>query len=144
MKLAIREAVKHIQKNYNIPDKWTADYSVISRGERINKSKEWDIRLYVNYLAKRGIVNSEMSNKIQLFRISDLDAVFSEWNKEVSVSFEDVPDKLKKQAKKYIHERLISKTDLGVIKYDLTKDGLFQIYRHKRFKCMNDKGHKVA
>jgi len=144
MKLPILQAVSYVTKNYEVPKKWTADLSVVSRGKMISKAKEWDIRLYIQYLAKIKVVNSEIIDKIQLYETRDLDAVFSEWNKEVTVSFEDVSDKLKKQSKKYIKDKLISKTDLGVIKYDLTKDGLFKIYKHKRFKCMNAKGQRVA
>ena len=90
-------------------------------------------------------MNTDVTEKkTVLYETNDLDAVFSNWNKTVKVSYEDVDEELKLEAKKYIKWQLVNRLDIGVIKYKLTTDGLFRVYKNKEVKVINKDRKHIA
>ena len=60
------------------------------------------------------------------------------------MSYADVEKNLLSEAKKYIKQQLLNRMDIGVIKYNLTSDGLFKVYKSTEVKVMNSKGKVVV
>ena len=111
----------------------------------MKKPFKTDIRAYISHLGDKGVVGKAVDkNGTILYESDDLDAVFSNWNKSVSVSYSDVKSELLIKAKTYIKETLLQGFDVGVVKYNLTSDGLYKVYKNKKLKVMNSKGKFVS
>ena len=139
MLVPINQAVRYIRDKYDVPKEWT---SVINIKPNHNKEKKTDSRVYLNWLGKKDVVQTSLNGKTVLYETDDLDAVFSNWNKTVTVSYADVEKNLLSEAKKYIKQQLLNRMDIGVIKYNLTSDGLFKVYKNTEVKVM-DKNRKI-
>ena len=147
MMLQINQAVNHVRKKWDVPEKWTSviNLKVNRKQQPITQEKPSDIRAYISHLGDKGVIGIEVNeNGTIYYNTNDLDAVFSNWNRTVSISYGDVSDTLKYNAKQYIKKQLLNGFDIGVIKYDLTSEGLFKQYRNKKLKVMNSKGKFVS
>ena len=145
MLIPINQAVNYIRDTYDVPKELFISFDVKNTSESRKKNKQHNIKTYVIWLSKKNVVNTDITEKkTVLYETDDLDAVFSNWNKTVTVSYEDVDDDLKLEAKKYIKWQLVNRLDIGVIKYKLTTDGLFRVYKNKKLKVMNSKGKVVV
>ena len=147
MLIPINQAVNYIREKYDIPKEWTSviNLKVNRKQQPITQQKQTDIRAYINHLSDKGVIGIEVNkNGTILYETDDLDAVFSNWNRTVSISYGDVSDTLKYNAKEYIKKQLLNGFDIGVIKYDLTSEGLFKQYKNKKLKVMNSKGKFVS
>tara|TARA_Y100000741_G_scaffold265740_1_gene206115 strand:+ start:18 stop:515 length:498 start_codon:yes stop_codon:yes gene_type:complete len=164
MLVPITQAVNYIRDKYDIPKEWTQIVNLKGRKPRTYKDSEdkgliipeqsrppvmkkpykTDIRAYISHLGDKGVVGIEVNkNGTILYESDDLDAVFLNWNKSVSVSYSDVKNDLLIKAKTYIKETLLQGFDIGVIKYNLNSDGLFKVYKNRELKVMNSKGEFV-
>ena len=145
MLVPINQAVNYIRDNYDIPKELFISFEIKNTTGSRKKNKQHNIKTYIIWLAKKNVVNTDVTEKkTVLYETDDLDAVFSNWNKTVKVSYEDVDEDLKLEAKKYIKWQLVNRLDIGVIKYKLTTDGLFRVYKNTELKVMNSKGKVVV
>ena len=132
-------------KPENYGELWTSYRAVKFKHKTERFKEEAEAQSILNKIMNQDLTITDITEKkTVLYETDDLDAVFSNWNKTVTVSYEDVDNDLKLEAKKYIKWQLVNRLDIGVIKYKLTTDGLFRVYKNKKLKVMNSKGKVVV
>ena len=143
--LSIQQAIKHVRKKFNVPDKWRGRHqeNTVNSQEK-NKSVR---KLKVNNsllglitnLGDKGVIKTRKARGTFFYNVDDLNKVFSRWDKmrkmKVKVEFKNVSPQFKDEAMSRIKKRMIMMTDVGISKYQIVDDKLFKYYGKNKVKC---------
>ena len=143
--LSIQQAIKHVRKKFNVPDKWrgrhqenTVNSQEKNKSVRKIKVSNSLIGLITN-LGDKGVIKTRKTRGTFFYNIDDLNKVFSRWDKmrkmKVKVEFKNVSPQFKDEAMSRIKKRMIMMTDVGISKYQVVDDKLFKYYGKNKVKC---------
>ena len=143
--LSIQQAIKHVRKKFNVPDKWRGRHqeNIVSSQEKyksVRKVKVSNSLLgLITNLGDKGVIKTRKTRGTFFYNIDDLNKVFSGWDKmrkmKVKVEFKNVSPQLKDEAMSRIKKRMIMMTDIGISKYQVVDDKLFKYYGKNKVKC---------
>ena len=143
--LSIQQAIKHVRKKFNVPDKWrgrhqenTVNSQEKSKSVRKLKVSNSLLGLITN-LGDKGVIKTRKTRGTFFYNVDDLNKVFSRWDKmrkmKVKVEFKNVSPQFKDEAMSRIKKRMIMMTDIGISKYQIVDDKLFKYYGKNKVKC---------
>ena len=143
--LSIQQAIKHVRKKFNVPDKWrgrhqenTVNSQEKSKSVRKLKVSNSLLGLITN-LGDKGVIKTRKTRGTFFYNVDDLNKVFSGWDKmrkmKVKVEFKNVSPQFKDEAMSRIKKRMIMMTDVGISKYQVVDDKLFKYYGKNKVKC---------
>ena len=143
--LSIQQAIKHVRKKFNVPDKWrgrhqenTVNSQEKNKSVRKLKVSNFLIGLITN-LGDKGVIKTRKTRGTFFYNVDDLNKVFSRWDKmrkmKVKVEFKNVSPQFKDEAMSRIKKRMIMMTDVGISKYQVVDDKLFKYYGKNKVKC---------
>ena len=143
--LSIQQAIKHVRKKFNVPDKWrgrhqenTVNSQEKNKSVRKLKVSNFLIGLITN-LGDKGVIKTRKTRGTFFYNVDDLNKVFSRWDKmrkmKVKVEFKNVSPQFKDEAMSRIKKRMIMMTDIGISKYQVVEDKLFKYYGKNKVKC---------
>ena len=143
--LSIQQAIKHVRKKFNIPDKWRGKHQedTVSSQEKyksVRKVKVSNSLLgLITNLGDKGVIKTRKTRGTFFYNVDDLNKVFSRWDKmrkmKVKVEFKNVSPQFKDEAMSRIKKRMIMMTDIGISKYQIVDDKLFKYYGKNKVKC---------
>ena len=143
--LSIQQAIKHIRKKFNVPDKWKGSHqeNTINSQEKnksVRKIKVSNSLLgLITRLGDKGVIKTRKTRGTFFYNFDDLNKVFSRWDKmrkmKVKVEFKNVSPQFKEEAMSRIKKRMIMMTDIGISKYQVVDDKLFKYYGKNKVKC---------
>ena len=143
--LSIQQAIKHVRKKFNVPDKWrgrhqenTVNSQEKNKSMRKIKVSNSLLGLITN-LGDKGVIKTRKTRGTFFYNVDDLNKVFSRWDKmrkmKVKVEFKNVSPQFKDEAMSRIKKRMIMMTDVGISKYQIVDDKLFKYYGKNKVKC---------
>ena len=143
--LSIQQAIKHVRKKFNVPDKWrgrhqenTVNSQEKSKSVRKLKVSNSLLGLITN-LGDKAVIKTRKTRGTFFYNVDDLNKVFSRWDKmrkmKIKVEFKNVPPQFKDEAMSRIKKRMIMMTDIGISKYQVVEDKLFKYYGKNKVKC---------
>ena len=143
--LSIQQAIKHVRKKFNVPDKWrgrhlenTVNSQEKNKSVRKLKVSNSLIGLITN-LGDKAVIKTRKTRGTFFYNVDDLNKVFSRWDKmrkmKVKVEFKNVSPQFKDEAMSRIKKRMIMMTDIGISKYQIVDDKLFKYYGKNKVKC---------
>ena len=143
--LSIQQAIKHVRKKFNVPDKWrgrhqenTVNSQEKSKSVRKLKVSNSLLGLITN-LGGGGVIKTRKTRGTFFYNVDDLNKVFSGWDKmrkmKVKVEFKNVSPQFKDEAMSRIKKRMIMMIDVGISKYQVVDDKLFKYYGKNKVKC---------
>ena len=143
--LSIQQAIKHVRKKFNVPDKWrdrhqenTVNSQEKNKSVRKIKVSNSLLGLITN-LGDKGVIKTRKTRGTFFYNVDDLNKVFSRWDKmrkmKVKVEFKNVSPQFKDEAMSRIKKRMIMMTDIGISKYQVVEDKLFKYYGKNKVKC---------
>ena len=143
--LSIQQAIKHVRKKFNVPDKWKGSHqeNTINSQEKnksVRKIKVSNSLLgLITNLGDKGVIKTRKTRGTFFYNVDDLNKVFSRWDKmrkmKVKVEFKNVSPQFKDEAMSRIKKRMIMMTDVGISKYQIVDDKLFKYYGKNKVKC---------
>ena len=143
--LSIQQAIKHVRKKFNVPDKWKGSHqeNTINSQEKnksVRKIKVSNSLLgLITNLGDKGVIKTRKTRGTFFYNVDDLNKVFSRWDKmrkmKVKVEFKNVSPQFKEEAMSRIKKRMIMMTDVGISKYQVVDDKLFKYYGKNKVKC---------
>lgn len=155
--LTIQQAVKHIKKEFKVPEKWEGSHLITQKRDLFKpemdekfatpvkrKLKEKvkvknSLMSLIVHLGSKGIVKTRKTGGTYFYNVDDLNKMFSGWDKmwnmKVKVEFKNVSTKLKADAMNRIKKRMIMMTDIGITKYQVIDDKLYKYYGKNKVKC---------
>ena len=143
--LSIQQAIKHVRKKFNVPDKWKGSHqeNTINSQEKnksVRKIKVSNSLLgLITNLGDKGVIKTRKTRGTFFYNVDDLNKVFSRWDKmrkmKVKVEFKNVSPQFKDEAMSRIKKRMIMMTDVGISKYQVVDDKLFKYYGKNKVKC---------
>ena len=143
--LSIQQAIKHVRKKFNVPDKWrgrhqenTVNSQEKSKSVRKLKVSNSLLGLITN-LGDKAVIKTRKTRGTFFYNVDDLNKVFSRWDKmrkmKIKVEFKNVSPQFKDEAMSRIKKRMIMMTDVGISKYQVVDDKLFKYYGKNKVKC---------
>ena len=143
--LSIQQAIKHVRKKFNVPDKWRGSHqeNKVSSQEKyksVRKVKVSNSLLgLINNLGDKAVIKTRKTRGTFFYNVDDLNKVFSGWDKmrkmKVKVEFKNVSPQFKDEAMSRIKKRMIMMIDVGISKYQVVDDKLFKYYGKNKVKC---------
>ena len=143
--LSIQQAIKHVRKKFNVPDKWRGRHqeNTVNSQEKyksVRKIKVSNSLLgLITNLGDKGVIKTRKTRGTFFYNVDDLNKVFSRWDKmrkmKVKVEFKNVSPQFKDEAMSRIKKRMIMMTDVGISKYQVVDDKLFKYYGKNKVKC---------
>ena len=143
--LSIQQAIKHVKKKFNVPDKWRGRHqeNTVNSQEKnksVRKIKVSNSLLgLITNLGDKGVIKTRKTRGTFFYNVDDLNKVFSRWDKmrkmNVKVEFKNVSPQFKDEAMSRIKKRMIMMTDVGISKYQVVDDKLFKYYGKNKVKC---------
>ena len=143
--LSIQQAIKHVRKKFNVPDKWRGRHqeNTVNSQEKnksVRKIKVSNSLLgLITNLGDKGVIKTRKTRGTFFYNVDDLNKVFSRWDKmrkmNVKVEFKNVSPQFKDEAMSRIKKRMIMMTDVGISKYQVVDDKLFKYYGKNKVKC---------
>jgi len=143
--LSIQQAIKHVRKKFNVPDKWrgrhqenTVNSQEKSKSVRKLKVSNSLLGLITN-LGDKALIKTRKTRGTFFYNVDDLNKVFSRWDKmrkmKIKVEFKNVSPQFKDEAMSRIKKRMIMMIDVGISKYQVVDDKLFKYYGKNKVKC---------
>ena len=143
--LSIQQAIKHVRKKFNVPDKWrgrhqenTVNSQEKSKSVRKLKVSNSLLGLITN-LGDKAVIKTRKTRGTFFYNVDDLNKVFSRWDKmrkmKIKVEFKNVSPQFKDEAMSRIKKRMIMMIDVGISKYQVVDDKLFKYYGKNKVKC---------
>ena len=143
--LSIQQAIKHVRKKFNVPNKWRGSHqeNTISSQEKykaVTKVKVSNSLLgLITNLGDKAVIKTRKTRGTFFYNVDDLNKVFSGWDKmrkmKVKVEFKNVSPQFKDEAMSRIKKRMIMMIDVGISKYQVVDDKLFKYYGKNKVKC---------
>ena len=143
--LSIQQAIKHVRKKFNVPDKWRGRHqeNTVNSQEKnksVRKIKVSNSLLgLITNLGDKGVIKTRKTKGTFFYNVDDLNKVFSRWDKmrkmKVKVEFKNVSPQFKDEAMSRIKKRMIMMIDVGISKYQIVDDKLFKYYGKNKVKC---------
>ena len=143
--LSIQQAIKHVKKKFNVPDKWRGKHqaNTIHTQEKYKSSSNIKVSNsllgLITNLGDKGIIKTRKTRGTFFYNLDELNKVFSRWDKmrkmKVKVEFKNVSPQFKDEAMSRIKKRMIMMTDIGISKYRIVDDKLFKYYGKNKVKC---------
>ena len=143
--LSIQQAIKHVRKKFNVPDKWRGRHqeNTVNSQEKyksVRKLKVSNSLLgLITNLGDKGVIKTRKTRGTFFYNVDDLNKVFSRWDKmrkmKVKIEFKNVSPQFKDEAMSRIKKRMIMMTDVGISKYQIVDDKLFKYYGKNKVKC---------
>ena len=143
--LSIQQAIKHVRKKFNVPDKWRGSHqeNKVSSQEKyksVRKVKVSNSLLgLITNLGDKAVIKTRKTRGTFFYNVDDLNKVFSGWDKmrkmKVKVEFKNVSPQFKDEAMSRIKKRMIMMIDVGISKYQVVDDKLFKYYGKNKVKC---------
>ena len=143
--LSIQQAIKHVRKKFNVPDKWRGRHqeNTVNSQEKnksVRKIKVSNSLLgLITNLGDKGVIKTRKTRGTFFYNVDDLNKVFSGWDKmrkmKVKVEFKNVSPQFKDEAMSRIKKRMIMMIDVGISKYQVVDDKLFKYYGKNKVKC---------
>ena len=145
--LSIQQAIKHVRKKFNVPDKWRGRHqeNTVNSQEKyksVRKVKVSNSLLgLITNLGDKTVIKTRKTRGTFFYNVDDLNKVFSGWDKmrkmKVKVEFKNVSPQFKDEAMIRIKKRMIMMTDIGISKYQVVDDKLFKYYGKNKVKCVS-------
>ena len=143
--LSIQQAIKHVRKKFNVPDKWRGKHKekTVNSQEKyksVTKVKVSNSLLgLITNLGDKAVIKTRKTRGTFFYNVDDLNKVFSGWDKmrkmKVNVEFKNVSPQFKDEAMSRIKKRMIMMIDVGISKYQVVDDKLFKYYGKNKVKC---------
>ena len=143
--LSIQQAIKHVRKKFNVPDKWRGRHQekTVNSQEKyksVTKVKVSNSLLgLITNLGDKAVIKTRKTRGTFFYNVDDLNKVFSGWDKmrkmKVKVEFKNVSPQFKDEAMSRIKKRMIMMIDVGISKYQVVDDKLFKYYGKNKVKC---------
>lgn len=143
--LSIQQAIKHVKKKFNVPDKWRGKHqeNTIHTQEKYKSSRNIKVSNsllgLITNLGDKGIIKTRKTRGTFFYNLDELNKVFSRWDKmrkmKVKVEFKNVSPQFKEEAMSRIKKRMIMMIDVGISKYQIVDDKLFKYYGKNKVKC---------
>jgi len=143
--LSIQQAIKHVKKKFNVPDKWRGRHqeNTINTQEKYKSFRNIKVSNsllgLITNLGDKGVVKTRKTRGTFFYNVDELNKVFSRWDKmrkmKVKIEFKNVSPQFKDEAMSRIKKRMIMMTDLGISKYQVVEDKLFKYYGKNKVKC---------
>ena len=143
--LSIQQAIKHVRKKFNVPDKWRGRHQENTDNSQekyksVTKVKVSNSLLgLITNLGDKAVIKTRKTRGTFFYNVDDLNKVFSGWDKmrkmKVKVEFKNVSPQFKDEAMSRIKKRMIMMTDIGISKYQVVDDKLFKYYGKNKVKC---------
>ena len=143
--LSIQQAIKHVRKKFNVPDKWRGRHqeNTVNSQEKyksVRKIKVSNSLLgLITNLGDKTIIKTRKTRGTFFYNVDDLNKIFSGWDKmrkmKVKIEFKNVSPQFKDEAMIRIKKRMIMMTDVGISKYQVVDDKLFKYYGKNKVKC---------
>ena len=143
--LSIQQAIKHVRKKFNVPDKWRGRHQENTvnpqeKNKSVRKIKVSNSLLgLITNLGDKGVIKTRKTRGTFFYNVDDLNKVFSGWDKmrkmKVKVEFKNVSPQFKDEAMSRIKKRIIMMIDVGISKYQVVDDKLFKYYGKNKVKC---------
>ena len=143
--LSIQQAIKHVRKKFNVPDKWRGRHqeNTVNSQEKyksVRKIKVSNSLLgLITNLGDKAVIKTRKTRGTFFYNVDDLNKVFSGWDKmrkmKVKVEFKNVSPQFKDEAMSRIKKRMIMMIDVGISKYQVVDDKLFKYYGKNKVKC---------
>ena len=143
--LSIQQAIKHVRKKFNVPDKWRGRHqeNTVNSQEKnksVRKIKVSNSLLgLITNLGDKTVIKTRKTRGTFFYNVDDLNKVFSGWDKmrkmKVKVEFKNVSPQFKDEAMSRIKKRMIMMIDVGISKYQVVDDKLFKYYGKNKVKC---------
>ena len=143
--LSIQQAIKHVRKKFNVPDKWRGRHqeNTVNSQEKNKSVRKLKVSnsLFglITNLGDKGVIKTRKTRGTFFYNVDDLNKVFSRWDKmrkmKVKVEFKNVSPQFKDEAMSRIKKRMIMMTDIGISKYQIVDDKLFKYYGKNKVKC---------
>ena len=143
--LSIQQAIKHVKKKFNVPDKWRGRHqkNTVNSQEKyksVRKIKVSNSLLgLITNLGDKTVIKTRKTRGTFFYNVDDLNKVFSGWDKmrkmKVKVELKNVSPQFKDEAMSRIKKRMIMMTDIGISKYQVVDDKLFKYYGKNKVKC---------
>ena len=143
--LSIQQAIKHVKRKFNVPDKWKGKHqeNTIHTQEKYKSSRNIKVSNsllgLITNLGDKGIIKTRKTRGTFFYNLDELNKVFSRWDKmrkmKVKVEFKNVSPQFKEEAMSRIKKRMIMMIDVGISKYQVVDDKLFKYYGKNKVKC---------
>ena len=143
--LSIQQAIKHVRKKFNVPDKWKGSHQENTINSQEKNKSVMKIKVsnsllgLITNLGDKGVIKTRKTRGTFFYNVDDLNKVFSGWDKmrkmKVKVEFKNVSPQFKEEAMSRIKKRMIMMTDVGISKYQVVDDKLFKYYGKNKVKC---------
>ena len=143
--LSIQQAIKHVRKKFNVPDKWRGRHqeNTVNSQEKNKSVRKLKVSnsLFglITNLGDKAVIKTRKTRGTFFYNVDDLNKVFSGWDKmrkmKVKVEFKNVSPQFKDEAMSRIKKRMIMMIDVGISKYQVVDDKLFKYYGKNKVKC---------
>ena len=143
--LSIQQAIKHVRKKFNVPDKWKGSHQENTINSQEKNKSVMKIKVsnsllgLITNLGDKGVIKTRKTRGTFFYNVDDLNKVFSGWDKmrkmKVKVEFKNVSPQFKEEAMSRIKKRMIMMIDVGISKYQIVDDKLFKYYGKNKVKC---------
>ena len=143
--LSIQQAIKHVKRKFNVPDKWKGKHqeNTIHTQKKYKSSRNIKVSNsllgLITNLGDKGIIKTRKTRGTFFYNLDELNKVFSRWDKmrkmKVKVEFKNVSPQFKEEAMSRIKKRMIMMIDVGISKYQVVDDKLFKYYGKNKVKC---------